>query len=443
MDGSYRIQGIAVTELADEYGTPLYVYDGAVLRSQFRTLRSALDPRLHLLYSLKANPNISVCALLARLGAGAEVSSLAELETAGRAGVPAGDTLFVGPGKSDDELRACVRRTLGAVVCESVPELTLLEAISRDLGKHVRAVLRINPAFSVKGSRLTMGGKPRQFGIDEGQLDGIRSSVAGLAWVRPIGVHCYLGTRILDAGDIVENTRHILDLARRVSTTLGFPLELVDIGGGLGVPYFAREEHLDVQALAAGLNPVITQFAGDHPGTRLLMETGRYLTAEAGMYIARVRYVKSSQNERFAILDGGTNHHLAAVGVGSFVKRNYPIRALTATDPTTVGPWNLAGPLCTPQDIIGQAVELPELRRGDLIGVERSGAYGLTASPGLFLGHGHPAEVLVDDGEAHLIRSRDGVDDLLRKQFLQSPQGLGVGAGVNGVQFRYEEMRKP
>jgi diaminopimelate decarboxylase len=166
------------------------------------------------------------------------------------------------------------------------------------------------------------------------------------------------------------------------------------------------------------MNPLLSTFAAAHPGTRLIMESGRFLTARAGTYVMKVRYVKESMGERFAVTDGGTHHHMAAVGIGSFVKRNFPISLLNRDADDTQEQWNVTGPLCTPNDTVVKNASLPELRVGDLLGVERSGAYGPTASPGLFLSHGFPAEVLVHNGKPHLVRTRDQADDLLRVQRL-------------------------
>jgi diaminopimelate decarboxylase len=422
------VQGISFTALAERFGTPLYVYDSAALAAGYDALRSALHPALELFYSLKANPNVSVCARLAALGAGAEVSSLVELTTARRAGVHPDDLLFVGPGKSEEELAACLRERLLVTVCESVEELRRLDELARRHSTVVPVALRVNPSFAVKGSRLTMGGRPRQFGIDEAELLARPEAVVRFRGLRLAGVHVYLGTRILDEGLVVENTRRILDLARRLADRLDFPLDVVDIGGGLGVAYFDGERDLSVPDLAAGLNPLVAAFRAAHPHTRLVMELGRYLTAPAGTYVTRVRYVKTSMGERFAVLDGGTHHHMAAVGTGSYVHRNFPIHRLgPGPGRGEPEPWQLAGPLCTPNDVLGRNVLLPRLRPGDLVGVRRSGAYGASASPGWFLSHGFPAEVLVHDGVAHLVRERDRPQDLLGRQRL-APLDAAPGA---------------
>ncbi|MFI5843730.1 type III PLP-dependent enzyme [Catenuloplanes sp. NPDC051500] len=416
MTDELTVQGIPVSDLAQRYGTPLYVYDGDVLRATFTGLRDLLDPHVDVFYSAKANPNMSLCGVLRSLGAGMEVSSLAELMVAQRVGVDPADIIFLGPGKTVAELRACVDLGIHAVVCESLDELRMLDSIAPESGMSV--LLRVNPSFSSKGSRLAMGGKPRQFGIDEEILLSAGPLLRQLRRVRVIGFHAYLGTRILDAADIVSNTQGVLDVAERLSAELDIPLATVDFGGGFGVPYFDNENPLDLAATTAGINDAVARFRRRHPDCRLITELGRYLAGWCGTYVVRAQYVKQSRGEWFVVADGGTNHHMAAVGIGSFVKRNFPIRSLTHYDAPADRQYTVTGPLCTPNDVVGAKVKLPEIRPGDLIGVQRSGAYGPSASPVLFLSHGHPAEVLVLDGTPHLVRRRDTAADLLDRQEL-------------------------
>ncbi|HEY2794383.1 MAG TPA: diaminopimelate decarboxylase, partial [Micromonosporaceae bacterium] len=277
----------------------------------------------------------------------------------------------------------------------------------------------INPAFQSARGGLTMGGKARQFGIDQDVLTGRADLVEGHPGLRFAGIQVYLGTRILSADAIVENTERILALAEDLSEQCGFPLDMVDIGGGLGIAYHDNEHDLDRAAMADGVNAAVAKFAAGHPDTDLIMEVGRYLAADCGTYVATVRYTKESFGERFAIADGGTNHHMAAVGIGSVVKRNFPMAMVGRASSAPLVPWNVTGPLCTPNDTMGRNVSLPEdLAPGDLVGVRRAGAYGPTASPVFFLSHGYPAEVLVNDGVAHVVRRRDTVDDLLAPQHL-------------------------
>lgn len=404
---------------AERFGTPCYVYDGGALERQYLGIRTRLDDRMSIYFSLKSNPNISIIGLLHALGARAEVSSLVELVTARRAGVPASQILFLGPGKSREELEACLDEGVRAIICESFDELAVIDALAAERGVAARVVLRVNASFEVKGSGLTMGGKPRQFGIDEEQLLAAHDLVDRHPNVHLIGVQAYMGTRILREQTVIENTERILELAERLAEAIGFDLELVDVGGGLGIAYFKGEQDLDIDAVTAGVNAAIADFAARRPGTELVMELGRYLVAGCGTYVTRVRSIKESRGERFAVADGGTNHHMAAIGIGSVGKRNFPMSRIGRTTGAAPTPWNVTGPLCTPNDTIGKAVALPEdLAVGDLVAVHRSGAYGPTASPVHFLSHGYPAEVLIADGEAVLVRRRDRVDDLLAGQYL-------------------------
>lgn len=417
-----KVQGIEYAELAARFGTPLYVYDGDQLTGTITELAAVLHPALEIFFSLKANPNISVVHLLQAGGARAEVSSMVELRTALLAGVLAENIIFLGPGKSDLELLACLRTGVYAIVCESFGELDRIEQFAGEQGVRQRVLLRINPAYAVKGSRLTMGGKPRQFGIDEAEVLAAGDLTGRYRHADVAGIHVYLGTRILDAEVIGKNTSYVLELAERAADLLGIRLDAVDIGGGLGVAYFDGETDLEAEAVAAQINPLLDKFASNHPDTRLIMESGRYLTGRAGVYMLAVRYVKASMGARFAVTDGGTHHHMAAVGTGSFVKRNFPAAVLNPAGPADadgeLARWSVTGPLCTPNDTLLKNVLLPGLKPGDLIGVMRSGAYGPSASPGLFLSHGFPAEVLVVHGVAHLVRSRDEPEDLLRPQHL-------------------------
>lgn len=407
-------------ELTRRYGSPLYVYDAAALGAALDELTGALPGGMEVFYSLKANPNISVVSVLTARGARAEVSSLVELQTALRTGVSPRDIIFLGPGKKPEELRAAVEAGVYAVVAESFDELDELDELVAARGVRQAVLIRINPRTSGAGSRLTMGGKARQFGIDEAQVLAAGDLPRRYPALDLIGIHAYLGTRILDCAAIVENTARILDLAERVAAATGIRLDAVDVGGGLGVAYFDNEKDPDLGVLSAGLQPVVESFRQRHPGVRLLFESGRFLAARAGLYLVTVRYVKESMEQSFAVTDGGTHHHMAAVGTGSIGRRNFPIRLLSRHAEDEVGPWQLTGPLCTPNDTIGKDAPLPPLRAGDVLGVMRSGAYGPSASPGLFLSHGFPAEVLLHDGESYLVRDRDEPEDLLRKQHLHT-----------------------
>lgn len=411
----------AYLALVEQYGTPLYVYDGDAIAARYRQLRAGLPPEVEIYYSLKANPNVSVCALLGREGAGTEVSSLAELETARWAGVAARDTIFLGPGKSDEELRACVASRPLAVIVESLQELAALERHAAAARQPLDILLRVNPAASARHRGLSMGGKPRQFGIDEETVLASAATLRALQWLRPRGLHVFFGTRFLDYTEIVANTQRVFELVHAYEAATGLAADIVGIGGGFGVAYYDNETDLDIRALLPALSDTVRHFLAGRGATRIITEQGRYLTAESGAFLTRVRYAKPSRGQVYAVVDGGTNHHLSAVGVGNVLKRDFPLVSLAPAGDRATVPVTVAGPLCTPSDVLARKVPLPDPEPGDLLAVLRSGAYGPSASPGLFLGHGFPAEVLLRNGDSHLVRRRDTPRDVLAPQRLAPP----------------------
>ncbi len=414
------IGGVTAADLVNSYSEPLYVYDAEVMEDRCRRLRALLPNHVRLLYSLKANPNLSIVGFLRNLVDGADVSSLREMYIAAQAGFKPESMYFVGPSKSQEEVSEAVRGRIGCLVVESEGELLLAESVARSEQVPVRVALRINPAFETAGSRLKMGGAPRQFGIDEEEIEGIIERARSLKWTSIVGLHCYVGTRILDWQVAVYNTREILAMARRLqeSTRLGF--EFVDVGGGFGVPYYPNETEFDLEAYAAEASQVFQKYRAEMPNTTFVIELGRFLTADSGVYITRVRYVKQSRGQRYVLVSGGMNHHLAASGAGALVKHSFPVEVLNKMGSPKDQAAFVCGPLCTPTDTLarGSGVMLPAVVPGDLIGILKSGAYGLTASPLTFISHGWPREVMVYKGKHYLIRESGAVNDIVRDQTL-------------------------
>ncbi len=399
--------------VAHSIGTPAYVYDAKALRDGVARLRQEL-PDADFFYSLKANPNLSIVRLLAEQGMGAEVCSLSEIETCLVAGVQPERMIMVGPAKSDAELTRAVGLGIKAIIVESLQEIGRIGAIAAQLGRKQRIGLRINPVFHLPGARLSMSGKPTQFGIDETEIETAVAAVASDRHLKLCGLHIYMGTRILDHQVIVENSRAVLALAARVVALAGRPLEFVDIGGGFGVAYNDRESDLDLEALGAALRPLLRAERERQPQTRIVIELGRYIVAAAGSFVTRVRYTKLSKGLRFAVCDGGTNCHTAA-GQAAMFRANFPMARLGHGTGARQA-WMIAGPLCTPTDILGNQVMIDELAPGDLIRIDRSGAYGPTASPVNFLSFGAPVEAMVDGVSLTVIRERPAIADCLSQQ---------------------------
>jgi len=411
-----RVGGVSVREIAAEFGTPLFVYDASVLDRKWTELRETLPAEFSICYSVKANPNRTILRRFLDKGAGLEVASAGELQQALAAGCPADRILFAGPGKTEAELEAALRAGVGEIHVESSVEARRLTQIARRLGVRARAGLRVNPGAEVQGGAMRMGGKPAPFGVDEENLDEVIDSLLADPAVEFRGLHIFSGTQILDATVLVNQYRRGIEIARRLAARLGRPLATLDFGGGLGVPYFSTESPLDTHKLRELLQGLMVEIEGDRSlaGTRLLVEPGRFLVAEAGVYVARINDIKVSRGKTFYILDGGMNHHLAASGnLGQVIKRNFPLAVVNRLGEAPVQNVDVVGPLCTPLDTLARDAALARAEVGDLVGIFQSGAYGLSASPLGFLSHPTPAEVLAVDGASTLIRPRLRWEDVL------------------------------
>jgi diaminopimelate decarboxylase len=408
--------GLSVPNLVEKYSDPLYIYDAELLEQRCRRVRALLPSEVELLYSLKANPNPSIVAFLSDLVFGADVSSLGELRTALRAGFSPERIFFVGPSKSRGELREAVRKGIACIIAESREELMILNEIASEEKKQARAALRVNPAFDSSGSKLKMGGAPRQFGIDEESVPAIFANAADMGNVEVAGLHAYLGTRILDWNIVFRNTEEILKVALQISNQTGVQLTFVDVGGGLGIPYFPGESEFDLDRFAAAARALFARYRKLMPQTRFLMEMGRYLTAESGVYVTRVRYVKESRGQKYVLVSGGMNHHQATTSLGSLVKHHFPIVVANKMGHPITQQAFICGPLCTPNDVLGKSVGLPEIAPGDLIAITMSGAYGYTASPLEFISHQWPSEVMVYKGTDHLVRNPAEIFEVVHSQ---------------------------
>jgi diaminopimelate decarboxylase len=395
------VGGIPVSRLAEEFGTPLYVYDAALLRARLELLRSHV-PGVDVYYSVKANPNPAVVAVFAKAGAGLEVASAAEYLRARKGGGAPGRILFAGPGKGEEELRLVASSGIGEIHVESHDEISFLSKLGGPGGRPVPVAVRVNPKADVSGGAMRMGGQPAAFGFDEEILDDVVRDICKRPGLVFRGVHIFAGTQILDAKVLLGQWGRALEVARRAAEVAGRKVETIDLGGGLGIPYFGNETELDLAAVKAGAQKLFAAV-----DAHVVVEPGRFLAGPAGIYLSRAVTVKQSRGKSFVVLDGGMNHHLAASGnLGQVIKRDYPVvnASRVVEEPSLAA--TVCGPLCTPLDTIAREASLAGTSKGDLVAVLQSGAYGLTASPVGFLSHPMPAEVLVDGGKATLIRPR-------------------------------------
>lgn len=393
--GELLINGLPLTHLAARVGqTPFYAYDRSLLRARVAQLRAVLPPAIKLHYAMKANPMPAVVAFMAGLVEGIDVASAGELKVALDCGADPAEISFAGPGKRDPELRQAVASGV-LVNVESMRELPVLAAASQALGLPARVAVRVNPDFELKGSGMKMGGGPKQFGVDVEVVPGMLDWIAreGLAFE---GFHLFAGSQNLRAESICEAQQKCYELALRLSAQAHSPVKFLNLGGGFGIPYFPGERRLDLAPIGANLQAISERCARELPAAHIVIELGRYLVGEAGVYVTRIVDRKVSRGQVYLVADGGLHHHLSASGnFGQVVRKNYPVTIGNRAGSTQLEKASVVGPLCTPLDLLADRMELPVAQVGDLAVVYQSGAYGLSASPQGFLGHPACAEVLV------------------------------------------------
>jgi diaminopimelate decarboxylase len=389
------IGGVTVSELAARVGrTPFYAYDREAITRRIATLRAVLPRGVELHYAIKANPLPDLVRHVAPLVDGLDVASGLELTTALSTAVPRTDISFAGPGKSRAELAQAV--AAGIVLnLESERELRVLVEIARETNTRPRVAIRVNPDFELKTSGMKMSGGPKQFGIDAERVPEVLRSLASLP-VEFMGFHIFSGSQNLRADAIVEAQMKAVELAKQLAAHAPSPVKILNIGGGFGIPYFPGEKALDVAPIAAALVTRLAEVRAAMPTAKVVIELGRYIVGEAGIYVCRVVDRKISRGQVFLVTDGGLHHHLAASGnFGQVLRKNYPVVVANKVRGGERETASVVGPLCTPLDLLADRMELARADEGDLIAVLQSGAYGYTASPLGFLSHPEPVEILL------------------------------------------------
>ena len=394
-DGQLLVGGVTLQRLAARVGqTPFYAYDRSLLKSRVAELREALPDAVKLHYAMKANPMPALVGVMAGLVDGIDVASGGELKVALDAGADPAEISFAGPGKRCGELTQAV--AAGVLInIESFREVSELAVISAEIGLPARVAVRVNPDFELKSSGMKMGGGPKQFGVDAEQVLGILADIgrAGLAFE---GFHLFAGSQNLRAESICEAQQKSYELALRLAAKAPAPVRFLNLGGGFGIPYFPGEQRLELAPIGENLDGLVRRARQDMPDAHLVVELGRYLVGEAGIYVARVVDRKISRGQTYLVVDGGLNHHLSASGnFGQVIRKNYPVAIGNRMTPGQHETASVVGPLCTPLDLLADRMELAVAQPGDLVVIFQSGAYGASASPHGFLGHPAPVEVLV------------------------------------------------
>lgn len=405
------IGGVDSVELIEQYGSPLYVTNEERLRANFRRYKDAF-PNADLYYAAKANANFTILNIMADEGAGADVFSDGELYMALLAGIPKGKVLFNGNSKSDSELLMAVKTGV-RVTLDSLDELRTLSKIAKNEGAVVDISFRVNPDVSPDTHpKISTGLKTSKFGVPHGEVVRAYKEAMDLPGVNPVGIHCHIGSQILDITPFAEAMTKMMDLVEQVSR-LGAKLEFVDVGSGLGIPY---EKGIDVptpQDLADLILPIFNERCkAEGISPKLVLEPGRYVAADSTVLLTTVNTMKEAE-KKFVGVDAGFNLMIRPAMYDSYQH----VVVANKADAPVKDIYSIAGPICETGDILAHDRELPEIEKGDIIAVLDAGAYGFSMSS-QYNGRVRCAEVLVNDGDVDVIRKRETYDDLLANQIL-------------------------
>ena len=394
-DDCLQIGKIPLTRLAQRVGTtPFYAYDREKITERIMLVRQHLPSEIHLHYAMKANPMVALVQHLANLVDGIDVASMGEMGVALDTTIQPEKISFAGPAKTEAELSCAI--AAGIVLnMESELEMEHIARLGKSLDICPKVAVRVNPDFELRFSGIKMSGGSNQFGVDAERVPEMLARIQMLK-LDFVGFHIFCGSQNLSAPAIQEAHEKIFQLSIRLAKYAPMPVRQLNIGGGFGVPYFPGEQTLDLAAIGKNLYRLLPTLKLELPESRIMIELGRYLVAEAGVYVCRVLERKASRGRIYLITDGGLHHHLAATGnFGQVIRKNFPVVVGNKVHGYEREVVSVVGSLCTPLDLLVDQMEIAKASSGDFIVILQSGAYGLTASPTAFLSHPLPKEILV------------------------------------------------
>jgi len=399
-------EGVALTRIAERYGTPTYVYSRAALTEHFMAYQDALADRHHLIcYAVKANSNLAVLNVLAQLGAGFDIVSVGELERVLAAGGDPAKVIFSGVGKQPSEMARALQVGIHCFNVESEAELAVLNRVAGESGKKANISLRVNPDVDAKTHPyISTGLRDNKFGIDISQALDVYLAASEMPHLTITGIDCHIGSQLTEIAPFIDALNRVLKLVEQLSAN-GINLEHLDLGGGLGVCYQNEQPPHPSEYIAA-----IRQQLDQSPMT-LVLEPGRSIAANAGILLTRVEYLKPGKDKNFAIVDAAMNDMIRPALYEAWM-------AIEPVSPHAGTPhnWDIVGPVCETGDFLGKNRPLV-LEQGDLLCVYSAGAYGFTMSSN-YNSRGRAAEIMVDGNRAHQVRARETVEDLIRGETL-------------------------
>lgn len=407
IDGQLCAEQVPLAQIAADYGTPCYVYSRATIERHWHAFDDALSGRDHLVcYAVKANSNLAVLGLMARLGSGFDIVSGGELARVLKAGGRADKIVFSGVAKTRAEMRAALQAGIACFNVESDAELDRLNAVAAELEMQAPVSLRINPDVDAETHPyISTGLAENKFGIAMEQAEAVYARAAALPHLQVVGVDFHIGSQLTSTSPFVDALQRALGLVDRLAER-GIVLQHIDFGGGLGIRY-----NDETPPSPAEYGRALDAVLGDRP-QKILIEPGRAIVGNAGVFLTRVEFLKSGPAHNFAIVDGAMNDLLRPSLYGAWQE----IVTLTENNQGSAATWDVVGPVCETGDFLGKGRDL-QLNPGDLLAVRSAGAYGFTMSSS-YNSRPRVAELLVDGDQVHLVRERETVEQLMHGEHL-------------------------
>jgi len=410
-DGRLFAEDVPLSDIAARFGTPCYVYSRATLERHWHAFDRAFAGHRRLIcFAVKANSNVAVLDVLARLGSGFDIVSAGELERVLAAGGEPAKVIFSGVGKRADEIRQALTAGIRCFNVESEPELERIDAVAASIGAVAPVSLRVNPDVDARSHPyISTGLRENKFGIDIHAAEAVYRRAAAMPHLRVTGIDCHIGSQLTDLAPFLDALDRVLALAERLHAQ-GIEIGHLDLGGGLGIRY-TDERPPEPRAYAEAVRARLAQRLGERQDAyEIVLEPGRAIAGNAGVLLTRVEYLKPTDTHRFAIVDAAMND-LLRPALYQAVQQVVPVEDVPVPgDPRESATWDIVGPVCETGDFLAKARSLA-LAEGDLLAVRSSGAYGFTMSSN-YNSRPRAAEVMVDGGEAHLVRRRESVEEL-------------------------------
>ena len=400
-------EGVALNHIAEQFGTPCYVYSKAALTNAFRGFDAAFASRAHLLcYAVKANPNLAILNLFARLGSGFDIVSGGELARVMAAGGDPRKVVFSGVGKTANEIRDALSAGILCFNVESPSELDRINEIAGSIGKIAPVSLRVNPDVDAKTHPyIATGLKESKFGVAHGDALALYRHARALKHLHIDGIDCHIGSQLTETQPFTAAVERVVALVEQLNAD-GIELTHIDLGGGLGIQYRAEENPCNINDYAAA----ILKGIGNRK-EKLLFEPGRFLTGNAGVLLTRVEYLKQGADRNFAIVDAAMNDLMRPALYDAW---HDIVPATLSNDALTE--WEIVGPVCESGDFLGRGRKLA-LKAGALLAIRSAGAYGMSMSSN-YNTRPRAAEVMVDGAAMHVIRQRETIADLYANEFV-------------------------